>query len=126
MAEEKISGVVITFFSTASAVGKTLISINMASELARQGYHVCLVDYDLQFGDVANYLKLPVEHSVYDALAEMKKIQKRIFASRWSNIVMVPFALMYCQPQSFWISLTIFPLRPVRSLWRSCGSFMIM
>lgn len=73
MAEEKISGVVITFFSTASAVGKTLISINMASELARQGYRVCLVDYDLQFGDVANYLKLPVEHSVYDALAEMKK-----------------------------------------------------
>ena len=73
MAEEKISGVVITFFSTASAVGKTLISINMASELARQGCRVCLVDYDLQFGDVANYLKLPVEHSVYDALAEMKK-----------------------------------------------------
>lgn len=94
MAEEKISGVVITFFSTASAVGKTLISINMASELARQGYRVCLVDYDLQFGDVANYLKLPVEHSVYDALAEMKKIWRRIFASRWSNIVMVPFALM--------------------------------
>ncbi len=73
MAEKKISGVVITFFSTASAVGKTLISINMASELARQGCRVCLVDYDLQFGDVANYLKLPVEHSVYDALAEMKK-----------------------------------------------------
>ena len=33
MAEENlINGVVITFFSTASAVGKTLISVNMASE----------------------------------------------------------------------------------------------
>ena len=73
MSEEKISGVVITFFSTASAVGKTLISINMASELARQGFNVCLVDYDLQFGDVANYLQLPVEYSVYDALEALKE-----------------------------------------------------
>ena len=72
MSEEKISGVVITFFSTASAVGKTLISINMASELARQGFRVCLVDYDLQFGDVANYLKLPVERSLVDVLEDMK------------------------------------------------------
>ncbi len=72
MSEAKISGIVITFFSTASAVGKTLISINMASELARQGFKVCLVDYDLQFGDVANYLKLPVRRSVTDVLAELK------------------------------------------------------
>ena len=72
MSEAKISGIVITFFSTASAVGKTLISVNMASELARQGFKVCLVDYDLQFGDVANYLKLPVKRSVTDVLAELK------------------------------------------------------
>lgn len=66
MPEEQINGVVITFFSTASAVGKTLISINMASELAREGYNVCLVDFDLQFGDVANYLQLMPEYTVYD------------------------------------------------------------
>lgn len=71
MAEEKISGVVITFFSTASSVGKTLIGVNMASELARQGYRVCLVDYDLQFGDVANYLHIQVERSVKDVLETM-------------------------------------------------------
>ena len=71
MAEEKISGVVITFFSTASSVGKTLIGVNMASELARQGYRVCLVDYDLQFGDVANYLHIQVERSVKDVLENM-------------------------------------------------------
>ena len=51
-------GIVITVFSTASAVGKTLISINMAAELAKEGYRVCLVDMDLQFGDVCNYLQL--------------------------------------------------------------------
>lgn len=71
MSEENISGVVITFFSTASSVGKTLISVNMASELARQGYRVCLVDYDLQFGDVANYLHLQMEHSIKDVLEAM-------------------------------------------------------
>lgn len=71
MAEEKISGVVITFFSTASSVGKTLIGVNMASELARQGYRVCLVDYDLQFGGVANYLHIQVERSVKDVLETM-------------------------------------------------------
>ena len=63
---QEINGVVITFFSTASAVGKTLISTNMASELARQGKKVCLVDFDLQFGDVSNYLQLMPQRSVYD------------------------------------------------------------
>lgn len=71
MPEDNISGVVITFFSTASSVGKTLIGVNMASELARQGYRVCLVDYDLQFGDVANYLHIQVERSVKDVLEAM-------------------------------------------------------
>ena len=54
--QETINGVVISLFSTASSVGKTLIGINMAAELARQGARVVLVDYDLQFGDVCNYL----------------------------------------------------------------------
>ena len=42
MAEEKINvnGTVITFFSTASAVGKTLVSCNVAAELARLGAHI--------------------------------------------------------------------------------------
>lgn len=73
MPEENISGVVLTFFSTASSVGKTLISVNMASELARQGYRVCLADYDLQFGDVCNYLKLPFERSIKDIIDVMKR-----------------------------------------------------
>lgn len=63
---QEIHGVVITFFSTASAVGKTLISTNMASELARQGKKVCLVDFDLQFGDVSNYLQLLPRRTSYD------------------------------------------------------------
>ena len=65
--QETINGVVISFFSTASSVGKTLIGINMAAELARQGARVVLVDYDLQFGDVCNYLQLESEQTIMDA-----------------------------------------------------------
>ena len=65
--QETINGVVISFFSTASSVGKTLISINMAAELARQGARVVLVDYDLPFGDVCNYLQLEPEQTLMDA-----------------------------------------------------------
>lgn len=64
--DKSINGVVMTFFSTASAVGKTLISCNMASELARQGRRVCLIDFDLQFGDVCNYLQLLSENTMTD------------------------------------------------------------
>lgn len=67
MFDRQLNGVVITYFSTASAVGKTLLSINMASELARVGHTVCLLDADLQFGDVEDYLDL---NPVFD-LADM-------------------------------------------------------
>ena len=72
---QEINGVVITFFSTASAVGKTLISTNMASELARQGKKVCLVDFDLQFGDVSNYLQLLPQRTAYDLQKAMSRQQ---------------------------------------------------
>lgn len=66
MAEERINGTVLTIFSTASAVGKTVLSINMAAELARTEAQVCLVDLDLQFGDVCNYLQLKPEKTIAD------------------------------------------------------------
>lgn len=73
MPEHAINGAIITFFSTASAVGKTLISCNMASELAHQGARVCLVDLDLQFGDVCNYLHILPERTLADVQRGMKE-----------------------------------------------------
>ncbi len=64
-------GTIITVFSTAYAVGKTLIAINMAAELARSGHTVCLVDLDLQFGDVCYYLKLTPQKTIADAEKSM-------------------------------------------------------
>lgn len=59
-------GQVLTFFSTASAVGKTVLGINFAAALAERGYKVCLADIDLQFGDVCNYLSLTPTQTLYN------------------------------------------------------------
>lgn len=66
-------GTIITVFSTAYAVGKTLIAINMAAELAKSRHTVCLIDLDLQFGDVASALKLMPEKTIADAERSMRE-----------------------------------------------------
>lgn len=54
-------------------VGKTLIAINMAAELAKNRHTVCLIDLDLQFGDVASALKLTPEKTIADAERSMRE-----------------------------------------------------
>lgn len=61
------SSIIITVFSTASGIGKTFVATNLAAELSRQGYAVCLMDLDLQFGDISSYLKLPQWENLADA-----------------------------------------------------------
>lgn len=63
---EGVKGSVFTFFSTASAVGKTVLSVNYAADLAERGYKVCLADLDLQFGDVCNYLGIKPETTFFN------------------------------------------------------------
>ena len=62
MAEER-SSIIISVFSTTPGIGKTVTAINLSAGLAKEGYKVCLVDLDLQFGDVLNYLHLSSEMS---------------------------------------------------------------
>lgn len=65
-------GTIFTVFSTAYAVGKSLIAVNIAAELAKQGLRVCLVDLDLQFGDICYYLKLHPKKTIADAQRAMR------------------------------------------------------
>lgn len=68
--DESQPGQIFTFFSTASATGKTVLAINFAADLAERGYKVCVADFDNQFGDVAYYLRLESENSLYKAYQE--------------------------------------------------------
>ncbi len=65
MAEGRNS-IIISIFSTSSGNGKTVTAINLAASLAKEGYAVCLVDLDLQFGDVTHYLKLEPKYTITD------------------------------------------------------------
>lgn len=65
--ETATNGAIFTVFSTASGVGKTLVAINLAAEIARQGFRACVVDLDLQFGDVCNALSIQPECTLADA-----------------------------------------------------------
>lgn len=66
MSEER-SSIIISIFSTTPGIGKTVTAINLSAGLAKEGYKVCLVDLDLQFGDVLNYLKLSSKQSIATA-----------------------------------------------------------
>ncbi len=66
--------VIIAIFSTSSGNGKTITAINTAAALAKEGYSSCLIDFDLQFGDVLNYLKLPNSGpTVFDAQRKLSQ-----------------------------------------------------
>ena len=67
--DDEQRGRVVTVFSAKGGSGKTTIATNLATALADHGAReVCLVDLDLQFGDVAIVLQLFPEHTVADAI----------------------------------------------------------
>lgn len=64
------SGVLVTSFSTKGGVGKSLVATNLAAAFADLGRRVCLVDLDVQDGDVAIMLQLSPTRTIAD-LADM-------------------------------------------------------
>lgn len=59
-------GLLLTVFSTKGGVGKSLVATNLGAALADQGHRVCIVDLDIQGGDVAIMLQLSPQHTLGD------------------------------------------------------------
>lgn len=67
--EPRPRGQVVTVFSAKGGTGKTLVSTNLAVALNAGGLRrVCLVDLDLEFGDVAITLQLAPTRGIVDAV----------------------------------------------------------
>jgi pilus assembly protein CpaE len=62
-------GIVFTIASATGGCGKTFYATNMAAFLQRQtGRSVCIVDIDLQFGEVSTAMRLKPKFTIFDAL----------------------------------------------------------
>lgn len=75
-------GRVITVMSAKGGSGKTVVATNLGILLARQpNTSVCLVDADLQFGDVCLVLQLEPKFTVVNAAAELHRLDEQLLAS---------------------------------------------
>ena len=79
---DEVRGEVVTVFSTKGGAGKSVISTSLAVALAeRTDKPVCLVDADLQFGDVAVMLKLSPHHTIVDAVSALDRLDAPLLES---------------------------------------------
>ncbi|MFT5203866.1 MAG: pilus assembly protein CpaE [Candidatus Aldehydirespiratoraceae bacterium] len=92
-------GQVITVFSTKGGAGKSMIATNLGVTLAqRSDKPVCLVDADLQFGDIAVMLKLSPQHTIVDAVSSLDRLdasllQNLLITHESSGLLILPAPL---------------------------------
>jgi pilus assembly protein CpaE len=72
----KLQSKVISVFSTKGGVGKTTIATNLAVAIAANSKKkVALLDFDLQFGDVAISLNLYVKNTITELIKDMSNVE---------------------------------------------------
>lgn len=75
-------GEVLTVFSTKGGAGKSVLAVSLAVALAQRSERpVCLVDADLQFGDVAVMLKLTPHHTIVDVVSSLDRLDPALLQS---------------------------------------------
>lgn len=65
-AVDGVAGGLVTVFSTKGGVGKTFVATNLAVALADLGHRTCVVDLDIDGGDVSMMLSVAPQHTVED------------------------------------------------------------
>ncbi len=77
-------GQVLSFMGCRGGVGTTTLAVQTAHALASRGNgktgpSVCLIDFDLQFGNAAFYLDLVAEHGLLDLIEAHDKLDLSLF-----------------------------------------------
>lgn len=76
-ASNKVDSKIISVFSTKGGVGKTTIATNLAVAISNlTGKKVALLDFDLQFGDVAICLNLYVKNSMTELVKDFINLEQ--------------------------------------------------
>ena len=91
--KENRSAKIIAIFGSKGGVGKTTVSVNLATALANVGNHCVLVDYDLQFGDAAIFLDLENKHGIGEMVQEAsltKEVVQRYLIPHPSGLRLLP------------------------------------
>ncbi len=71
----KLQTKVISVFSTKGGVGKTTLAANLAVAIAGMKKKVALLDFDLQFGDVAICLNLYVKNTITELIKDIGNME---------------------------------------------------
>jgi len=66
----------IIFISGKGGVGKTVLSVNTAVELAVRGYSTCIMDGDFQFGDLNLALDIQPSYTISDLIQGAESLEK--------------------------------------------------
>jgi len=89
----------VTIFSNKGGVGKTFVSVNLATALALAGHRVLLLDLDFQAGhDMARMLNLAPRHAMANLISEIEKTEdpeiiKKFVISHSSGLDFLPAVL---------------------------------
>jgi len=74
--EVKKRGKMIIFISGKGGVGKTVLSVNSAVELAGRGKSTCIMDGDFQFGDLNLALDIQPSYTISDLIQGAESLEK--------------------------------------------------
>jgi pilus assembly protein CpaE len=80
-AEAPARGTILTVFGAKGGIGKTTISTNLSSALAKHSSaSVAIVDMDTRFGDVAIMMDIVVEYSIADVGRNVENVDRETIA----------------------------------------------
>ncbi|ABC82596.1 AAA family ATPase [Anaeromyxobacter dehalogenans] len=70
------AGQVLAIFPAKGGMGATTLAANVAADLVRGGDRTCLVDLDLQLGDVNAFLDVHGGYTITDVVANMRRLDR--------------------------------------------------